>query len=208
VPNVRRYLTSIASAVGLATFAALAIPAIGQADLLPPAACSVGPLSQPFLSWSDNATYEMVPGGDFEGSLDGWTLQGGAAQVSGSEQFGVTGSVGSSSLELPQGAVAVAPATCVNIPHPTARLFVRSDSADAQLKVQAVYDNGQRSVTIPAGHAFTPSADWAPSRPLKIHPVVIPALNGSGTALITLQFTAAHGTVYIDDVFMDPWGRY
>ncbi len=205
MPNVRRYITSITSAGGLAILAALAIPAIGQAAPAPPTACSVGPLSQPFRLWGDNATYEMVAGGDFEGSLDGWTLQGGATQSSGSEQFGVTGSVGSSSLELPQGAVAVAPPTCVNIPHPTARLFVQSSSPGARLQVQAVYDNGAHSVTIPAGPAVKSSADWQPSQALNIHPVVIPALHGQGTALITLQFTATHGTVFIDDVFVDPW---
>jgi hypothetical protein len=206
VPNVRRPFMSLVSVGGLAVFVSLAIPAIGQAALVAPAPCSVAPLSQPFLPWGDTATYSEVPGGDFEGSLAGWTLQGGAAQVTGSEQFGVTGSVGSSSLQLSQGAVAVAPAACVNVPHPTARLFVRSSSAGAQLRVAAVYKIGQRVIRIPAGPPVDPGADWQPTQPLKIHPVVVQALLG-GTALITLQFTATNGTVQIDDVFIDPYGR-
>jgi hypothetical protein len=207
VPNVRCRITSVATVGGLAILASLAVPAIGQAALVAPTSCTIGPLSQPFLAWGDRAAYEQVPGGDFEGALTDWTLQGGTALVSDSDPFGVTGSVGSSSLQLPPGAVAVAPATCVNIPHPAARLFVRSASAGAQLRVQAVYNDGQRAVTIPAGPAVRPTVNWQPTKPLKIHPVVIPALHASGTALVALEFSATHGTVEIDDVFVDPRQR-
>jgi hypothetical protein len=207
VPYVRRVLSTAAAAGGLAALACV-LPAVSLAEPVAPAPCTVSPLSQPFLQWGDQSTYELVAGGDFEGSPADWSLQGGSGVVDGSELFGVTGGVGSSSLQLTQGAVATAPPVCVNIPHPAARMFVRSDSADTQLKVQAVYSDGQHNHTIPAGPMVKVGTDWAPTRPLKIHPVVIPALHGTGTALITLRFTAVKGTSYIDDVFVDPRGRY
>lgn len=204
-PTVRRLLTAAAASAGLLAFAP---PGAASAQLVPPAPCSISTLSQPFLAWSDTSTYELVPGGDFENLPAGWSLQGGAAPALGSETFAATGTLGSSSVELPQGAVAAGPPACMNIPHPDARLFVRSGSSGATLKVVAVYNNGQGPVTIPAGSLVQPTSTWEPTPRLDIHPIVIPALHSGDTALITLRFTATKGTVYIDDVYVDPWGRF
>jgi hypothetical protein len=199
-----------ACSIGATAAAAMLISAASsQAALVIPGACTVGAVSQPFLSWGDGATYVPVPGGDFEGSLTGWTLTGGATVVSDSEPFGVAGSVGSYSLLLPPGAVAVAPPTCVNIPHPTARMFVRTDAPGARLKVQTLYDDGtDNTIAIRATGPRHASADWQPTSALKIHPVVAPALNDQGTAYLTLQFSAKYGAMQIDDVYIDPWGRW
>ena len=40
--------------------------------------CDNATLTQPFLPWGDSNSYKLVPGGDFEGSMSGWTLSGGA----------------------------------------------------------------------------------------------------------------------------------
>jgi hypothetical protein len=180
----------------------------GSAQLVQPTPCSISAISQAFLQWGDAHFYEPVSGGDFEGSLSGWSLADGATVTPESETFDAAGVAGSSSLELPVGAVVLTPPTCVNVPHPVARLFARGASAGAQLRVEAVYENGQHVVTIPAGPPLKPGADWQPVRPLKIHPVVIPALHGTGTALISLELTVPRGTVYVDDVFVDPRGRW
>jgi hypothetical protein len=180
--------------------------ASGQAALADPAACTVDTVSQPFAQWGDSATYAPVPGGDFEGSAAGWTLTGGATVVPDSESFGVTGSVGSYSLLLPPGSVAISPPTCVNIPHPSARMFVRTDSGVARLRVQTLYDTGNgNTVAIPATGRSLATTDWQPTGTLKIHPVVAPALGGQGTAFLTLRLSAASGAVQVDDVFIDPW---
>jgi hypothetical protein len=207
VPYVRRFLRSLLAAGGL-TVASFALPGIGQAQLVTPASCTPLDSSQPFLQWGDTTSYELVPGGDFEGSLDGWTLQGGASLTSDSEPFGATGSVGSSALELPAGAIVTAPPVCVNVAHPDARLFVRAESPGATLTVKALYDTGDQTVAIPAGGKVKARDNWQPSKPLKVHPVVLPVLSGGGNAYLTLQFKASHGAVVIDDVFLDPWGRY
>ena len=65
------------------------------------------------------------PGGDFEGSLTGWTLRGGAKKVAGSEPFGATGSVGKYSMYLPAGASVQSPYTCVDSAYPMFRFFAK-----------------------------------------------------------------------------------
>jgi hypothetical protein len=205
VPHFRRFFAAVALAAG-GTGLLCAPP--GSAQLVPPTPCSVSAVSQAFLQWGDTHFYEQVTGGDFESSLSGWSLAGGATVAPTSDRFGAAGVVGSSSLEVPQGAVVLTPPTCVNVPHPVTRLFARGASGGAQLRVEAVYENGQRVVRIPAGPPQKPSADWQPVQPLKIHPVVSPALHGAGTTLMTLELTATNGTVYVDDVFVDPRGRW
>jgi hypothetical protein len=206
VPHVRRPSIALVAA-GCLTALAGALPGAAYASLVTPASCTISQVSQPFLSWGDTATYELLPGGDFEGSLDGWTLQGGAAQVADSDQFGVTGSVGSEALALPPGAVATAPAACVDLSHPDVRLFTRSDSPNATLRVRAMFDTADREVTARAGHGSQVSSDWQPTQPLTVHRfLVLP--NSNGTAYITVQFQASGGTVYIDDALVDPRGRY
>ena len=104
-PLLRRPRSLLRILLGLAVMAVpafLAAPA-AQADM----GCGSSPLSQPFLSWGDPSQYELAPGGDFESSA--WTLAGGAAQVPGSDPYALTGTLGSSSLGLPQGATAESP---------------------------------------------------------------------------------------------------
>ena len=199
LPTVRR-LRALLLAPIAASVAALLLPAAGNASLVPATNCTVAPGTHPFLAWGDGANYVLAPGGD--GSFAGWTLGSGVTPVAGGP-LGLT-----SALSIPAGAAAVSPATCINVPHATARLFVRTDSPGAKLTVSAVYDNGKHVITIPAGGAVSPGTSWAPTDRLKIHPVILPALHGPGTAEITLRFVADHGTVQIDDVFLDPWSRW
>jgi hypothetical protein len=197
--SVRRLLGTIGSTSILSAAALVALPvAAGQARPPAPTPCAVdnSGLSQAFLAWGDSATYSMVPGGD--GSLTGWSLAGGAGQVDG-------GNGGGSALGLPSGAVATAPGACVNIPHATARFFIRTDTPGTTVKVAAVYSHGAATVAVPAG-TVTPTSSWAPSPSLKIRPVVVAAMFG-GTAYETLRFTASGGTAQIDDVYVDPWSR-
>src|ERR1700684_4075031 len=87
----RATLGPVLALAALALSICSAAPA--QAALISTSACSDATLSQPFLQWGDSSSYELVPGGDFEGSLSGWTLSGGAQRVAGSEPYGATGSV-------------------------------------------------------------------------------------------------------------------
>jgi hypothetical protein len=193
----------------LATAALSILPAAGaSAALIDTSACDTAATSQAFARFGDSSSYKLVPGGDFEGSLSGWTLRNRAATGSGSETFGVTGEVGDSSLTLPPGGSATSPSTCVNAGAPTYRFFARSSGGLLGLlpllKVDLVYrDNVLGLLALPLGTAI-PSSSWAPS-PVLFNAALVAALVDGGVTDLSLRFTAVTGTWRIDDVFVDPW---
>jgi len=192
--------------LGAAALAAVVFAGAGaapaQATPIATGACNEAALSQPFLRWGDANSYELVPGGDFEGSLAGWTLSGGAQRVPGSEPYGVTGSVGSYSLKLPAGASAESPGTCVNISYPSFRFFAHNDSLLSVVAVEVVYRTQLGEVALPLGAAAL-SGRWQPTLPMLTGSVAGGLLSG-GTAEVSLRFTAVGGSSEIDDVFIDP----
>jgi hypothetical protein len=195
----------VSASCTLAGAVAVALPASAQA-LVSVSACDGATLTQPFAPWADFNYYKLAPGGDFESGLAGWSLQGGAAAAGGSESFGVTGSVGSSSLALPAGAVALSPQTCVNAAYPDFRFFLRSDTPGTMVSVSVVYQTPTGTSVIPVGTVAATSA-WQPTLPMATGSAIAGAFNG-GTAYVSLQFTASGGTAQIDDVFVDPWGGH
>jgi hypothetical protein len=160
--------------------------------------CDNATLSQPFSQWGDNDYYKLVPGGD--GSLTGWSLQRGAQQVAGGEPWNVSGSA-SNSLSLPSGGVATSPQTCVNAAYPTFRFFDVTGTPGSGAAVSVDYDG----LSIPVG-MIAPGTSWEPTLPMTTLSAIPGLLNG-GTANVQLQFTGVTGTVQVDDVFVDPWGR-
>jgi hypothetical protein len=201
--NAQRRTYSIALIGALASIAiALFSSAPAQAALVSTSACNESALSQPFLKWGDSSSYELVPGGDFEGSLEGWSLSAGAQRVAGSEPYGATGSVGSYSLSLPAGSSAQSPFTCVDAAYPTFRFFAHNDTLLASVVVQVVYRTPLGTVALPLG-AVALSGKWQPTLPMLTGSVATGLLSG-GTAEASLRFTALLGTSQIDDVFIDP----
>jgi hypothetical protein len=158
--------------------------------------CSLPALSQPFAPWLDYAQYELAPGGDFEGST--WTLVGGAKLVAGSEPYGVTGSVGSSSLSLPAGSSAQSPLACVDVAYPSIRFFIAGQGSVAVNIVDG-------SSVVPAGVVVAGGA-WAPTPVVLTNSAVLAASSG-GTAQVSVALTGLSGSPQIDDVFVDPWSR-
>jgi hypothetical protein len=159
--------------------------------------CGDPSLSQPFSPWLDYSSYELAPGGDFETST--WALFGGAADVSGSEPYAATGTLGQSSLSLPPGAMAESPSTCVNAQSPTVRMFVGGSGSVA---VSVVYGG----LAIPTGIAIA-SGSWVPSAPM-LTQSAIPGLLGGGGAQVSLLLTGISGSPQVDDVFIDPMGGH
>jgi hypothetical protein len=172
-----------------------------QAALISTGACNNAVLSHPFTRWGDQNNYELVSGGDFEGSLSGWTVRG-AQRVPGSEPYGVTGHLGGYSLSLPAGASAQSPFTCVNASNPTFRFFAKNANLLSTLAVQVVYKTLLGEVALPLG-AVALSTKWSPTLPMLTGSVVVGLLSG-GTAQAALRFTAVTGSTQIDDVFIDP----
>jgi hypothetical protein len=167
-------------------------------------ACAASAQSQPFLKWGDSNSYGLVAGGDFESSLSGWTLSHGSVQATGSETYGVTGSVGKYSLALPSaGASAQSPFTCVTASDPTFRFFARSEGAPASVSVAVAYQTPLGVIAVTVG-IVTPSGTWQPSAAMPTGAAIAGALSSNGTAQMALRFTALSGSSRIDDVFVDP----
>jgi len=197
----RRLRLGVCSALAGCALAVVAV-APAQAALVSTGACDEAPLSQPFLPWGDASSYELMQGGDFEGSLAGWTLAGKAERVAGSEPYAASGSLGSHSLSLPAGSSAQSPYTCVNASYPTFRLFARSEGAAAAVSVQVVYVTALGETALPLG-VILAGESWQPTLPMLTGSVATGALSG-GTAEAALRFTALSGTADVDDVFVDP----
>ncbi len=176
--------------------------ATAQAALLSSGACNESALTRPFERWGDSSLYELVPEGDFEGTLSQWTLTGGAHQAPESEPYAATGTLGRFSLALPAGASAQSPYTCVNASYPTFRFFARNDGVLADVLVQVVYKTALGPVALPLGTVAL-SGKWEPTLPMLTGSVVGGLLSG-GTAQVALRFTALLGESQVDDVYIDP----
>lgn len=197
-----------AAVLGAVAATALTGPATGaQAAVVEVSACDGAALSKPFQPWLDVADYKLAPRGDFEGSLSGWTLSGGAKKVSGSEPWGVTGKVGSSALAVPAGASALSAPTCVNAGAPTFRFFARSTGGLLPLMaVNVVYESALGGLLdLPVG-VVTPTSSWQPSS-IMLTGSALPAAVSDGDTPMQLRFTALSGSWQVDDVFVDPYAR-
>lgn len=165
--------------------------------------CAGSALSQPFAQWGDSNSYELLPGGDFEGSLSGWTLSHGAQKAAGSEPYGASGTVGAWSLALAVGASAQSPFTCVTASDSSFRLFARNEGPSATVLAYVVYKTPLGNVSVPVG-TVTLKSGWQPTPSMPTGAAVAGALSSNGTAQMALRFTALTGASRIDDVFVDP----
>lgn len=191
-----------------AVLVALAVPAAASAGPLVADAsdCDAQSLGQPFLPWADVASYTLDPGGSFESGSPAWELSGGAKVVPGNESFNVTSAGDKKSLSLPAGSSAVSRSLCVGIEHPDIRFFARSDSPLNRVNVEVLYEDGLGNAQSAPIGALTAGSDWGPTAPLPIVVNLLPLLPGSHTA-VAFRFTAASGSVQIDDVYVDPFAR-
>src|ERR1700694_3771276 len=161
-PTPIKAIVGLAGTAGVLIVSAMAGTAPAGAALINSGTCPATTLSQPFAAWGDSSSYELVPGGSFEGSLAGWSLTGGATRTTGSEPYGATGTVGQSSLLLPAGASAQSPPVCVDASNPTFRFFVRNNSLLSSVVVQVVYPTLLGPVALPLGAAAL-SPTWKPT---------------------------------------------
>jgi hypothetical protein len=203
---MKKYLFGLRSlALGAITagVALAGLPATSQAALFSTGACDNSTLSQPFAAWGDSNQYKLVPGGDFEGSLSGWTLKGGAKVVTGNGPYGS----GSHSLYLPAGASVTTPYTCVNAAYPSFRVFAKNQTLLSTVVPQIVYKLPLLgALPLPIG-AIALSPNWSPSAPLLTVSLVTGVLSG-GTAQVAMKFTAVLGPSYVDGIYVDPMMRH
>jgi hypothetical protein len=164
--------------------------------------CPSVALSQPFTKWGDANKYSLVPEGNFEGTLSTWNLSSGAKKVTGSESYSVTGSVGSYSVVLAQGATVRSPFMCVSEINRTFRLFARSEGSSSTLNAEVVYKTASGGTLFGSVGTVNATSAWNPTAILKTGVAKVVPFNG--TAQLALRFTSTSGSTRIDDVFLDP----
>jgi hypothetical protein len=173
--------------------------------------CPDRTVEHPFARWLDYSNYVLAPGGNFEGSLDGWKLTGGAKVVAGSETFNAHGDGGTKALSLPSGSTATTPPICVAVLDPTMRYFAANDGGLLSLlRVDVLYHApGGGTLTLPLGVNALGSKSWAPSLPVLVGADLLGVLNG-GLATVQFRFvpTGLGAKWRIDDVFVDPMARH
>lgn len=177
--------------------------ASAQATLISTDPCDNATLTQAFLQFGDSNLYKAVPGGTFEAGTAGWTLSGGAKLVSGSEPYGVSGKVGSSSVYIPAGGSVQSPFTCVDAAYPTFRFFALNRGLLSTLTAAVIYRTPLGLVSVPVG-AATLSGKWSPNMLPMLTLSAVPALLSNGTAQVSLKFSELLGASQIDDVYVDP----
>jgi hypothetical protein len=164
-------------------------------------ACNTSPLSQPFAAWGDLNAYELAPGGDFQNGAPGWKLSGGAKIVTGGDPFVATSTP--MSLQLPAGATAQSPYTCVNVSYPLFRFFARNEGANSNIQVSILYNNLVLGIIPLNVGTVTTTSNWAPSPQLSTA-ALLGTLTSLGNADVSLRFTAAGGPAQLDDLYIDP----
>jgi len=186
---------------------ALVTPASAHAGVLP-STCPDEPLVQPFLPWGDLMQYVFAPDGGFENGAAGWKLRGGADVERGNESFYVHDVDDRRVLDLPAGASAMSPVTCVGIERPTVRFFARRTSGwfFPYLKVEVFYNGLDGELRTLALAPVTAGSSWQPTLPLPIVANLLPNLSGD-QAVVAFRFTAVGGSFRVDDVYVDPYAK-
>ena len=195
--RLRRAILSVGSLTCVALFASTGVAL---------ASCPTQPVSTPFSQWGDSNDYFLVPGGSFEGTADqaGWTLTN-ASLTSGNESFDVNDPGDQQALTINGGGSATSPYFCVDDTMSGLRFFAQQATAGTDLRVKALVQNSDGSVTaVPiADLADGSMAAWAPTDPLggSDH------LPAGSSVMVALRFRApaSSGSWQIDDIYVDPY---
>jgi hypothetical protein len=190
----------------LAILAVLLLPAPAAA-VEPLSLCPSRPLAQPFLPWSDPAWYVTVPDGGLEDGGTAWTLRDGASVRPGNEPYFVRSALDEWSLKLPAGSSAATAPACVDTMHPTLRFFARNAGArDSVLRVSASFFDSTGALRLLTIGAVTADSQWSPT---PLVPVITSTFAGLGRHPVSFVFTPDddRGNWWIDDVYVDPYGK-
>jgi hypothetical protein len=190
----------------LLAVAAFAVPAASARSTLlglGGSSCPSGG-TQVFAPWGDSANYWLAPNGGLEGGSN-WSLNGGAAVVSGNEPFNASGS---HSLSLPSGSSATTPTICIGPNNPFVRLFgTDAGGTDGGLHVRVTWFGllnivlGITDVT-----TYAPGHGWDALSALNSGGggnVLIPLL-GSTSARIQFSPVGSGSRWQVDDLYVDP----
>jgi hypothetical protein len=168
-------------------------------------ACSSPTGGHVFSAWGDPRAYSLAPDGGFEAGGAGWSLEQGAAVVTGNEDSFLNDGADSQSLSLPEGSSAVSPPLCVSEDTPFFRAMVaNSGKPGSQLRVETVFGEGEVVRTHSVGGAHGRDG-WAPTQPLS--PTGL-AHRLDDEAMVQVRFKAVNGDWQLDDFYIDPFARH
>jgi len=164
--------------------------------------CEAQEATQVFAQFADPAYYVPAPGGDVESS-DSWTTS--SSIVAGNEPWFVGDPGDSSALRLAPGASATTDTMCIGIEHPDIRFFVKG--AGGSVAVESIVETSSGdTVSVPMGVAS--SQTWSPTTVMPVAAALLPLLPGNHTP-VRFRFTSTgQAPVTIDDIYVDPFGRY
>jgi hypothetical protein len=201
-------------ALAIVVFAAVSSMGVGSAAAaaLATGTCSFPAVSQPLAQFGDANSYFLVPDGDVEGAMSGWTFAGGAGVVAGNESFFVGGTQDSHSLGLPTtSAVVTTPTMCVTADSPAFRMFIKNNGnlghIDGQLAVYLNFtgaDGKQQQVKIAA--LKVNSTAWTVSPKISfVQYISTPLKSGYANVSFTIKPNDNHGNWQLDDIYIDPY---
>jgi hypothetical protein len=161
--------------------------------------CAQGAFSQPFQSLKDANWYTLLPGQTEQGfNGTGWELSAGARIITTTLPNGSTGTV----LDLPSGAKAVSPTTCVTSEYPTARAYVRNVAGAEGVAFNVAYE-GTNTWERPknTGQIHGAKGAWEAVTPVNLQPN-----NASGwqPMRITLIGNGKTSEFQVYDLYLDP----
>ena len=166
--------------------------------------CGFGDPSQVFSPWGDTADYSLIPHGDLA-DVSSWSLKD--VELS-TEDDPFT--PGQGSLLFGKGGQAVTPVMCVNLEHPTMRLFLadRGGNGKAHLDVTVLYEDlagKPHDLTLARLHV---DDSWQPSVVIPIGVNRLSVASASGWTPVAFEFKV-HGlqkgeTFVLGGVYVDP----
>jgi hypothetical protein len=167
--------------------------------------CSFDSASQVFFPWGDPADYSLIPQGDLT-DTSGWQFKN--VTLSG-EHDPVTDGAGS--LLFTKGdSEAITPPMCVNLDHPTLRLFVadRGGNGKAHLDVNVLYEGLDGSTRELRLAMLKVGPSWEPSLVIPIGVNMLSVASASGWTPVAFEFDV-HGlqkgeTFSLGGVYVDP----
>ena len=175
-----------------------------EGKLAAAAECGFGASSQTFLPWGDDADYSLIPQGDLA-DTSRWSLK----NVSVSDEDDPF-TPGTGSLLFDKGGEAVTPVMCVNVEHPTMRLFLADHGGNgkAHLEVKVLYedlDGHAKDLTVAR---LKVDDRWQPSVSVPIGVNRLSVASASGWTPVAFEFKV-HGlqkgeTFVLGGVYVDP----
>jgi hypothetical protein len=170
-------------------------PAKVSAEL---AVCPGQTFLQPFTELKDSNYYTLVEGSESASTGEGWELLGGASVVEGTRPDGTSGGV----FDLPSGAVAISPPTCVTLAYPTARAWVEDVEGGGGVQV-SVYYPGK-----PVKQAGVLNAKaklgWELSAPFNVQPQLTGSVEGVREVRFVYANTGKKSDYHVAGLYVDP----